>query len=644
MKRDNVQKVTNAFNSILRSDYISLDDIDQLKLLGTYYIDYFNNLGALLQKQDNYLCGRRGTGKTTLLYRSYLECLKTVSPKLKGEKSIFGDEKILPIFIDVSKCTDIFGDNNQNIIERHFVRQIISNLKEQIDNMFDEKHLILFKKENPALDDLDYIEKLLVKGKIISYNQDIKNKTLSKDGTTSGAGFSMSEKGAQLSFELGEVVENQNITETTSQRGLNVNEFLSKINTIRKKAAINSIYIFIDEYSDLNNVQQENFSKLLKTLLGSKVNIFYKIGVITDRYYFGDSIRVGRDIFPVNLDLNEYVERYDGTVATIKKMQEFVKQLIELRLKVFCNELAITDIFKGNHNELFTRIAKESLGVSRTIGLILQNAWSQAQVKEDIKIGLLEVNFGIRSARKTYYKQFEGAIKKRLLPGYYMDMWSSILAKAIAEKNKKPNRPASHMLVDPIRKDYLNILCENFLIHFLEEGRSSKYGGNYNLYCIDYDVCTDNSIKFAEVKDEFTAIRFIYDDVLSEYDPYFMKERIKSYKCPKCGRIYEEKEVSQIKVKRCFVDDELLNEIVHKETPKTNGNYAEVEIKILGLISTLESENEAESAQQIADEVGCSVQKVAAWCTRVLHKKELIKIIKKHGKNFYYSIDSEIEK
>lgn len=203
------------------------------------------------------------------------------------------------------------------------------------------------------------------------------------------------------------------------------------------------------------------------------------------------------------------------------------------------------------------------------------------------------------------------------------------------KKNKAPDRPASHFLVDPSRKHYLNYFCENFLIHFLEENRSSKYGGKYNLYAIDFDICIDHDIKYAEDKDEFTAIRFIYDNVLSEYDPYFVSEKLKSYKCPTCNKIYEEEKVAHAKVKRCFEDDTVLTEIIHKESPQTSGNFAEVEVKILGLITTLEKD-EAMSAQEIADAVGCSRQKVALWGTKVLAKKQLISIIEGSERNLYY--------
>ena len=312
--------------------------------------------------------------------------------------------------------------------------------------------------------------------------------------------------------------------------------------------------------------------------------------------------------------------------------------LITRRINIFCNGLTIQDVFKAAKEQVFSRITKEAIGVPRTIGMILQQSFVQAQTNStDNKIGLSELNYGISSARKTYQRQFEGSIKRKLLPGFYMDMWNAIIAKAVSEKNKHPDRPSSHLLVDPVRKEYLNILCENFHLHFLSENIASKYGGSYHLYSIDFDICNEYNIKYAEEKDEFTAVRFVYDSVLSAFDPYFTKEKSKSYRCPKCNKIYEENEVLKSKVKRCFEDDEVLVEIIHLNIPKTEGNYAEVEIKILGQISSL-TLAEAMNAREIADAVGCTTQKVSLWGSRVLSKKGLINIAQR-DKNYYYSID-----
>ncbi|MBU3075596.1 helix-turn-helix domain-containing protein [Clostridium estertheticum] len=633
------QKVRNSFESILRADYVSISDLSQMDQLDEYYVDFFNNTGSLLQRQDNYISGRRGTGKTALLLKGYYECLKTISRKVQKNSEILGDDKVLPVYIDLSNCKEMLNQySGSNLLEINFVRQIILNLKAQLNLIFEEKFLSKFI-ENPSLEGLDYIEKVLIEGITVS-NRAIKVEEKVSVSDISGIKLGVSSVGpsAEVNCSTSESIEST--IKHREVKSLDVQSFLDKIDKIRKKAKIDYIYIFVDEFSDLNEEEQIIASKLIKKFLGSKINMFFKIGVISERYNFGDNIIIGRDLFQIPLDLKDYVERYGGIVNGVKQLEAFAERLIEARISNYCPDLEYNDIFKAKKKDINFRLARTAMGVPRTIGLILQNAWlrSETNGSGDQKIGLTELNYGIIATKKMYFLQFQGSIKKRLLPGFNMDMWDSILNKAISEKSKYPERPASHFLVDPIRKDYMNILCENFIIHHLEDSRSSKYGGNYGLYSIDYGICVENNIKYAEEKDEFTAFRFVYDNVLSEYDPYFINEKLKSYRCPVCEKIYDEKDVCHINVKRCFTDDSLLEEIIHKDSPTTKGNYAEVEIKVLGLISSL-GIDEAMSAQEIADAVGCSRQKVSAWGSRVLYKDGLINIEIKNDKNNYYSAE-----
>lgn len=634
------QKLRSAFDSILRADYITLDNLGELGDLEEYFIDFFGILQSLLQKQDNFISGRRGTGKTTNLLRGYYECLKSIAPKLKDKEGLIQEGKVLPIYIDLSTCNDLFDSNNDlSLIEIHFIRQIIDSLKKQLNLMFEEKFLAVFSKENPALDDLDYIEKVLVEGIILSTSKQVSLSSASKSAESAEISADISRSDIRVAGKQNEIFELEQSKTVDQIKGLNIQEFLNKISDIKKKAGIDSIYVFVDEYSDLSPKAQTTFSALLKSFLGSRIGMFFKVGVITDRYDFGERIIVGRDIFPIPLDFNEYADRYNGAIAAISKTETFVETLITKRIEKFCPSLKITDVFKSNFSEVVYRITRETLGVSRTIGIILQNAFVQASSNSDGKIGLAEINYGISSARKTYQKQFIGSVKKRLVPGFNLDMWTAILAKATEEKNKFPDRPASHFMADPLRKEYLNVLCENFLIHFISENVTSKHGGNYNLYSIDYDVCSEFNIKYADKKDEYTPIRFIYDSVLSEFDPYFLEAKQKSYKCPKCEKIYAEEDVKQVKVKRCFEDDERLIEIVHQEAPVTSGNFAEVEIRILGLISQL-IPDEAMTAREVADSVGCTVQKVSAWAGKVLAKKGEINIDKSFSPYKYHTAEA----
>ena len=633
MNCEQMQSVRDTFQSILRADYISISEVNQLEELNEYYVDFFKVLPKVLQSQDSYVNGRRGTGKTTLLMRAYFECMKTISPLVRTESDILKGKKILPLYIDLSQCKEMFTDNSENI-EYNFVNKIVYELSNQLSTIFKQNRIHLFKKDHSKSEDFEYIEQCIKEGLVLkSRHNNIKAEQSVETENSVKSDISLTS--VAIEGKMTEAIDKKTQYDIEEVRSYNVQEFLGSLGKIRKDSGLDAIYIFVDEFSDLDEDEQEKFSMLLKKLLGSKNNIFFKVGTITDRYYFGKDIIIGRDIYPISLDLSDFVEKYGGVVAASKELCEYTKELITQRLKVYGDSATIEDIFKGNINEILRRISIEAMGVPRTIGMILQNALSQAELKQDKCIQLKEIGVGIKETRKVYFKQFQGAVQKKAIPGYYMDMWNSLLKRALEEKTKHPKRPASHFMIDPIRKKYLNTFCENFMVHCLEDSRASKYGGNYVLYSLDFDICNENSILYAEDKDEFTAVRFIYDKVLQPYDCYFVKEQIKSYKCPDCNKIYEEQEVAQAKVKRCYECDTKLVEIVHRDVPMTNGNYTEVEVKILGIIATL-SREDAMTATEIGDAVGCSYQKVALWCSRVLGKKSLINVEKKNGKNYYY--------
>lgn len=634
-----IESVRNAFHSILRADYISISDIEQLKSLENYYVDYFKNLPKILQNQDNYINGRRGSGKTVLLMRAYYECLKSILLKNEKASSIL-QKKTLPIYIDLSQCKDIFSDDDEALLEQSFIRKLLEEFKSQLSAIFEAKKFKFLSKDFSKMNDFDQIQTILREGIVVSTSTSDTTKTsLYEEDDSVTANFSMDAPGIMLQdSSKAHYEQTERIQE---KRGISVHDFLTCMGKIRRECKLDSVYVFIDEFSDLSEDEQRKFSVLLKKLLGSKNNIFFKVGTITDRFYFGESIIVGRDIFPISLDLNDFVERYGGITVAMKELYRFTKELIEKRISYYTENLTLNDIFRAEQkDQIFSRISKEAMGIPRTVGLILQNAFLQAETRDTFLIQVSDINIGIREARKIYFRQFQGAVQKRIIPGYYMDMWNALLKRALDEKNKVPNRPASHFMIDTIRKKYLNIFCENFLIHCLEDSRASKYGGNYVLFAFDYDICNDNNIIYADEKDEFTAVRFIYDGVLQNFDGYFLKDKIRSYRCPECNTIYEESDVSMMKkTKRCFECDCELEEIIHCDVPISEGNYTEVEVKILGIIATL-NESDAMSAVQIAEAVGCTYQKVSNWCSKILHKQNLIAIKHENGKNYYYDADN----
>ncbi len=59
---------------------------------------------------------------------------------------------------------------------------------------------------------------------------------------------------------------------------------------------------------------------------------------------------------------------------------------------------------------------------------------------------------------------------------------------------------------------------------------------------------------------------------------------MKSYRCPQCKKVYQEDDFPlAVRIKRCFSDDEKLDEVIHQEFEVYGENLAEVEVKILDL-------------------------------------------------------------
>ena len=133
--------------------------------------------------------------------------------------------------------------------------------------MFDEAFLAVFKKENPALGDLEYIEKVLVEGITISAAKKVDVTSATKQSNSTEAGAEVSSIGAKIAAKASDSTSVERSHTVTQVKGLNVQEFLNKISDIKKKANIDSIYVFVDEYSDLNESAQDKFSSLLKSFL-----------------------------------------------------------------------------------------------------------------------------------------------------------------------------------------------------------------------------------------------------------------------------------------------------------------------------------------------------------------------------------------
>lgn len=639
--------IEDAFTSMLRSDYIPLKDTDKLVRLSEYYVDYLGFLRDVVGESDHLIVGRRGTGKTTLLYRGLIECINSWDGKDDIAKP-----KTLGIYLDLSKCQSLEDTTAKGFseFEHVFASELYESIKAELlrtwpglsekqgvfTKIFSPQRTVAKTDTNIALDEL---AKVLIGGVLRSENRSGAQKIIASSESQKSYKEEISLKAkvnpeGSASTQCFNENKDSRVLESTSNitYRLNISDILRALNQIRESAQISHIVIFIDEFSSLNSDLQRRFSTLLRKILGNHSGVFVKLCAITDNYSLGSSIILQRDLFELNLDLDAYVERSGSLGSAMNGLGRLTKNLIAERIESYAPDLKCDELFEDLEYSI-TEISKAAMGVPRTVGIILKQAFSRKLSENSSGIRKSDIDYGIKYASKAYLNQFMGSCGVAI-PSYYKDIWDSLLEKAIEERAKSESS-SSHFMVLPkneIKLKYFNMF---FIGHLLTQGRTTKKEkASRSLYCFDYGVCVENNITWGTDKNVIRQQRFAYDKILEPFDQHFAKAVEKKWKCPVCNTIYHEKDlfVAGIQLEFCPKDRADLVEVSSSEYTQ----FTEEEIKIVGAIRSSSEEDEL-LARHVADDVGCYVQKVAKFGEK-LERENIIKR-KMKDKYIYFSDD-----
>lgn len=630
-------KMEDALTSMLRTDYIPLRDTEKLQRLRDYYVDYMGYVPQILGETDQLIVGRRGTGKTTLLYRALIECMRSWKKGTETEAK----PQTLGIYLDLNKCQALAEVKAENFIdfEHVFITELCEVIKEELNRSWPDLNRDpgffgrLFtsaeaKKASEVRQLIEQLAKVLVSGipRLAERTTPSRVRTLSKTATTSSAGAkgSVNAIGAQAALEASASIsdgsEHQTDYEETVRYRLTVADIIRLLGQIREAAEISCIIIFIDEFSALSVDLQRRFTTLLKRFIGNHQGIFVKVCAITDNYTLGTSIILQRDLFELPLDLDAYVERSSSLGSAMNSLEDATREIVQQRLKSY---LSITpgDLFEDS-GSAWKELSRAAMGVPRTLGIVLKYAWARSANSNRKKISRTDIEHGIRAASKAYYKQLEGATRDGLaIPRFVSEMWDGLIGRAISEKSKSGG-DASHFMVLVRNQERLKYLNMFFLVHLLTDGRTTKKESSpRGLYSFDYGICLENNLGFASDKNVIRQQRFAYDDVMRIFDKYFLDDEEKKYTCPQCGSIYLDRDliVAGKRLNFCPEDRAQLKEL---GAGLSKSGYTEEEIKIIGSIRSA-TEEDSLGARIIADDVGCYVQKVAKFAEK-LEKAKIV--------------------
>lgn len=629
--RDPSGDIGEAFNSMLRTDYISLNDTEKLSLLSQYYIDYFGVLPDVLSDTDQLIVGRRGTGKTTLLYRALVGCFQSWTKDYKpagGAKA-----RTLGIYVDLSKCQYIEDVEAGDFaaFEHAFVSEVCDCIGEQLIRFWpalaEEPGVFvrLFKaaegkKVTEVRQILERIGTTLREG--MPRVTDRSSPVSAKDTLTTSRGSSAEVNGTMKSTspsigaKASETLQDTNSFEqsysTQTTYRLTIADVLQLLDELRLKADLSATYLFIDEFSALSSDLQRRFSTLLKKLLGTHAGVFIKLCAITDKYTLGSSIILQRDLFELSLDLDAFVERAGTLNEALDGLRDFSRQIIESRFSAYgCpNPSEVFDDIE----DAYTVLSRSSMGVPRTLGIVLKQAYSRSRQGGRYRlIRKSDISYGVRYASSAYLNQLLGASRDGIaVPAFYSDMWSALLARAQSERQKSPDGDASHFMVLEKNDRMLSVLNMFFLVHLVTKGRTTKKDkSTRSLYCFDYGICEENNLGFSTDKNIIRQQRFAYDEVLEKFERYFGTTAEETFRCPTCNAVYGEAELKVAGIRLTFCPRDKAD-LISLSSDISKSQYTEEETKIIGTIRSACKDDEV-FARRIADDVGCYVQKVAKF-------------------------------
>ncbi len=650
------QTIDDAFNSMLRADYIPLKDTAKLSLLAQYYVDYYGFLNQILSENDQLIVGRRGTGKTTLLYRALVECMRSWD----STKASIAKPRTLAIYIDLNKCQALTDGNSDDFaeFEHIFVSELCDSLTEEIRRSW------------PAIDDQPGFFGRLFKSAEVRNVQDVKgllsqlanvlqsglprvidpsgtveqrekSKNKNANETSAAVKFAEAVSGTFTSkFKEEDLREQEDKSSFSVSYRLTIADILRVLGDLRERAGISAIFILVDEFSALNEDLQRRFSTLLKKLIGNHSGVYLKLCAITDKYTLGSSVILQRDLFEVSLDLDAFVERSDSLNAAMTELETLAERMVTQRLLAY-GFGEIKTVF-DEPNDAWRELSREAMGVPRTLGIVLKQAWNRATAGNR-KIRKSDIDYGIRYASKAYLNQLQGAAKdSAAIPAFVSEIWETIIGRAVVER-AKVEAPASHFMILPKNEQKIKYLSMFFVVHLLTSGRTTKKEKfSRSLYCIDYGICLENNLMLSSDKNILRQQRFAYDDDLAQYDPCFEKGTEPQYICHKCGAIYLESEI-RIKGKILTVCSNDRSELELYDLSSLDKKYTEEEIKIIGAIRSASPEENL-VARQVADDVGCNVQKVAKFGEK-LEREGMIarEKIPELQRNIYYGPETDSE-
>lgn len=656
---------------------------DGKNVIDEIYTDLLPNDGVLQQvnlPRTSILKGRKGTGKSTILQKSIADMIQN-----KDVITVYIDVKTLydgaTPTLNTAIETPISTELKKYLIYKNFLFEVVK----EANNNFREtvmKGSVLSRLRQTLGGKMNYVEmafdQMLSNLDSVIKKVDAQLFTLVSNSETVSTQGSI-EVGAELSttpnakLTLKDTEESSCKTEFSNAvlkyfdiKKCLIDSFLK----IRDILQVKYIYIYLDDYSEMDKEAQELFMDWFVAPLNNISDDFvkFKIATYPSRFYFGklDNQKVDE----IHLDFYNSLSSYKN----IAKMEElsinYIRRLIMNRFNIFLPDNKINDFFDVKEDELFELLFDISLNTPRVIGYVLAYCYT-THITLDKKI----TKAALSAAAQKYYEDvtqqyFES---NKFVIQSFDEMVSRenlrFLMSKFIDKEKENNRivnieekrdlPTSHFLVSNDLSKLLDSLELNGYITTYNK-INDKDNSPSTLYAINYGLCQQENLKFGRPKDTelrkyYQERKFVFNDILKDhfnksqelecmeghrfsFEQYSMIEAFGMI-CPICSRENHRMIPCELKVTNNNVI-ELIQDYVKNSLNLSDG----LEFEILNYLSL--NKDEYHRASVIAEELDCTYQLIAKRAMKLV-ERELVVVSKRDTRNYYQITEyglNELEK
>jgi len=671
--RDN-QKFLEFAESLKLVRKTRIEDFIEDKSIDDIYTDLLPNNGIINKlnlPRTTLLIGRKGTGKSTIFQKS--------------QKDLISNKKCISIYIDVKSLFDnstpeipeeakkLSHDFHKYLLYSNLVKEIILETRNRLDEFvqgsilkkilgFDHEQMLSI---NHELNEIEKSIKDVIKNVDVSLIQKFKSVNESSKNKSGKAGIKISETpGLELSTDSSSVHSIKSEFEQTLVRYLDIKKSLiNNLIKIKEILQIDHLYIFLDDYSEIDEGAQKIFMDWFIAPLDNLSEDFvkFKIAAYPHRFYYGklDNSKIDE----ISLDFFDAFYSFEKK-ANISRMEtlalDYTKRLIKKRLNIFFPNNHWEQFFDIDEFSLYDLLFSVSFNIPRKIGYILSYCYESCLIHNH-KI----TKTAIENASQRYYTDvvLKYFLANQFVSRPFADKISNehqfeLLIKIIERQkiNSSPvnrstikGKPTNHFTVNKTISSLLDNLELNGFITTYNNVVDSTSELSV-IYSLDYGLCKRHGLNFSRAYNDkilkyFSHSRFNMNVLIADYFnktqiircssghefPYTMLENLRLFKmkCPECI------ETGKISICEVTISNTDIKEQLEAIETSQNKKVTFYEFQVLDYLKTV---NKTVSSDTISNALDKSSPTINSTLNKLNEKgfvKLDIEVSRKLKKDFY---------